>query len=64
MPAPVRRPLLGFFGGLLLLGGLGLGWFALRLRNPRGRLRGGGLPQALVPRSTKGTSRTNATGSP
>jgi hypothetical protein len=38
-------PLLGFFGGLLLLGGLGLGWFALRLRNPRSRLRGGGLPR-------------------
>jgi murein DD-endopeptidase MepM/ murein hydrolase activator NlpD len=36
-------PLLGILGGLLLLGGLGLGWFALRLRNPRGRLRGGGF---------------------
>ncbi len=34
-------PLLGFLGGLLLLGGLGLGWYALRLRNPRGKLRGG-----------------------
>jgi hypothetical protein len=41
--SPGTSPLLGFFGGLLLLGGLGLGWFALRLRNPRGRLRGGGL---------------------
>jgi hypothetical protein len=30
-------PLLGFFGGLLLLGGLGLGWYALRLRKPKNK---------------------------
>src|SRR5512143_3299029 len=36
-------PLLGFFGGLLLLSGLGLGWYAWRLRNPHGRLGRGGL---------------------
>jgi hypothetical protein len=36
-------PLLGFFGGALLLCGLGLGWYALRLRNPPGKLRRGGL---------------------
>ena len=36
-------PLLGFFGGLLLLGGLGLGWYALRLRTPKGKLYRGGL---------------------
>ncbi|MFN2120817.1 MAG: LysM peptidoglycan-binding domain-containing protein [Anaerolineales bacterium] len=36
-------PLLGFLGGVLLLGGIGLGWFALRSRSPRGRPRGGGL---------------------
>jgi hypothetical protein len=36
-------PLLGFAGGVLLLCGLGLGWYALRLRNPPGRLKRGGL---------------------
>jgi murein DD-endopeptidase MepM/ murein hydrolase activator NlpD len=36
-------PVLGFLGGVLLLAGLGLGWYALRLRGPRGRPRGGGL---------------------
>ncbi len=36
-------PLLGFFGGLLLLGGLGLGWYALRLRKPQSRLKQSGL---------------------
>ena len=36
-------PLLGFVGGVLLLGGIGLGWYALRARSPRGRPRGGGL---------------------
>ena len=34
-------PVLGIFGGLLLLGGLVLGWYALRLRSPRASLRGG-----------------------
>jgi len=33
-------PLLGFIGGILLLGGLGLGWFALRLRSPQGKFKG------------------------
>jgi murein DD-endopeptidase MepM/ murein hydrolase activator NlpD len=36
-------PVLGFLGGLLLLGGIGLGWYALRLRSPKGRLKGGSL---------------------
>lgn len=36
-------PWLGFFGGLLLLGGLGLGWYALRSRNPRSKLQRSGL---------------------
>jgi murein DD-endopeptidase MepM/ murein hydrolase activator NlpD len=36
-------PILGILGGLLLLGGIGLGWFALRLRNPSGRFRPGNL---------------------
>jgi hypothetical protein len=36
-------PLLGFVGGLLLLGGIGLGWYALRLRNPRSKLQQSGL---------------------
>jgi murein DD-endopeptidase MepM/ murein hydrolase activator NlpD len=34
-------PLLGLVGGVLLLGGIGLGWYALRSRSPRGRPRGG-----------------------
>ncbi len=36
-------PFLGFVGGLLLLGGLGLGWYALRLRSPQGKFKGSGL---------------------
>jgi hypothetical protein len=36
-------PLLAIVGGLLLLGGLGLLWFALRLRKPKGRLPAGGF---------------------
>ncbi len=36
-------PLLGIFGGLLLLGGLGLGWYALRLRKPQSKLKQSGL---------------------
>ncbi len=36
-------PLLGVIGGLLLLGGLGLGWYALRMRNPRSKLKQSGL---------------------
>jgi murein DD-endopeptidase MepM/ murein hydrolase activator NlpD len=36
-------PLLGIFGGALLLGGLGLGWYAIRLRAPQGKLRRSGL---------------------
>lgn len=46
-PGPDRgagpSPLLGFFGGLLLLGGLGLGYYALRLRNPQSKLKRSGL---------------------
>src|SRR5512143_2120182 len=36
-------PLLGFFGGFLLLGGLGLGYYALRLRGPQSKLKRSGL---------------------
>jgi hypothetical protein len=36
-------PLMGIAGGFLLLAGLGLAWYAVRLRNPRGRMRLGGL---------------------
>jgi hypothetical protein len=36
-------PLLGFLGGFLLLGGLGLGWYALRLRKPQSKLQRSGL---------------------
>jgi len=32
-------PLLGIFGGLLLLAGLGLGWYGLRLRRPASKLK-------------------------
>jgi hypothetical protein len=41
--AGATSPMLGFLGGVLLLGGLGLGWYALRLRNPPGRLKRGGF---------------------
>ncbi len=36
-------PILGFFGGFLLLGGLGLGYYALRLRAPQSKLKRSGL---------------------
>jgi murein DD-endopeptidase MepM/ murein hydrolase activator NlpD len=36
-------PVLGIVGGVLLLGGLGLGWFALRLRKSPGKLKSGGF---------------------
>ncbi len=36
-------PILGFFGGFLLLGGIGLGWYALRLRGPQSKLKRSGL---------------------
>ncbi len=36
-------PILGFLGGLLLLGGLGLGWYALRMREPQSKLKRSGL---------------------
>jgi len=36
-------PLLGFFGGLLLLGGLALGYYALRMRTPQSKLKRSGL---------------------
>jgi murein DD-endopeptidase MepM/ murein hydrolase activator NlpD len=47
-PAPADTasgpsPLLGIFGGLLLIGGLVLGWYALRLRGPRAGIRSGRL---------------------
>ena len=42
-------PLLGFFGGFLLLGGLGLGYYALRLRNPQSKLKRSGLLKRLRP---------------
>ncbi len=36
-------PILGFIGGFLLLGGLGLGYYALRLRAPQSKLKRSGL---------------------
>ncbi|HTP00877.1 MAG TPA: LysM peptidoglycan-binding domain-containing protein [Anaerolineales bacterium] len=36
-------PILGFFGAILLLGGIGLGWYALRLRGPQSKLKRSGL---------------------
>ena len=36
---PSTSPILGIFGGLLLLGGLGLGWYALRLRRPASKFK-------------------------
>ncbi len=36
-------PLLGIFGGLLLLAGIGLGWYGLRLRRPASKLKESGL---------------------
>jgi len=47
-PAPEKNhpsPLLGLAGSLLILAGLGLGWYALRLRQPKSRFRAGGLPK-------------------
>ena len=40
---PSTSPILGIFGGLLLLAGLGLGWFGLRLRRPASKLKESGL---------------------
>ena len=34
-------PLIGILGAVLLLGGLGMGWYALRLRKPSGKFGGG-----------------------
>jgi LysM repeat protein len=42
-PGGGTSPLLGIIGGLLLLGGAGLGWYALRLRKPESKLRQSGL---------------------
>ncbi len=42
-PGGGTSPILGFLGGLLLLGGIGLGWYALRLRKPESKLRQSGL---------------------
>jgi len=36
-----RLPWLGILGTILLLGGLGMGWYAMRLRRPSSRLGGG-----------------------
>lgn len=38
-----RSPIFGILGGLLLLGGLGLGWYAYQLRKPASKLKGGGF---------------------
>ena len=35
-------PIFGILGGLLLLGGLGLGWYAFQQRKPASRFKGGG----------------------
>jgi hypothetical protein len=46
-PAPENgggsSPIFGILGGLLLLGGLGLGWYAFQQRKPASRLKGGGF---------------------
>jgi hypothetical protein len=36
-------PILGILGGLLLLGGLGLAWFAFRSRRPSSQMKGSRL---------------------
>jgi LysM repeat protein len=36
-------PIFGILGGLLLLGGLGLGWYAFQQRKPASRFKGGGF---------------------
>jgi hypothetical protein len=36
-----NSPLMGILGAVLLLGGLGMGWYALRLRKPSGKFGGG-----------------------
>ena len=38
-------PIFGILGGLLLLSGLGLGWYAFQQRKPASKLKGGGLPK-------------------
>jgi hypothetical protein len=38
-----RSPMLGIFGALLLLGGLGLGYFAYRSSQPKSKLKGSRL---------------------
>ena len=38
-----RSPMLGFFGLLLLLGGIGLGYFAYRTNQPKNKLKGSPL---------------------
>jgi hypothetical protein len=38
-----NSPVLGILGGLLLIGGLGLAWYAFRSRKPASRMRGGRL---------------------
>ncbi len=42
-PGGGTSPLLGIFGGILLLGGIGLGWYALQLRKPESKLQQSGL---------------------
>lgn len=42
-PGGDTSPILGFIGGLLLLSGIGLGWYTLRLRKPESKLRQSGL---------------------
>ncbi len=36
-------PIFGILGGLLLLGGVGLGWYAFQQRKPASKLKGGGF---------------------
>jgi hypothetical protein len=36
-------PIFGILGGLLLLGGIGLGWYAFQQRKPASKLKGGGF---------------------
>jgi hypothetical protein len=49
-PRDGRSVLLGVLGGLLLLGGAGLGWFAWQMNRPGGKL---GRSTALLKRFKK-----------
>jgi hypothetical protein len=43
----VTSPWMGIVGGLLLLGGLGMGWYAIRIRKPTSKFGGKGMLNKL-----------------